>query len=209
MRHWPLLDLRLTTPRLELRLPSLADLDELAARALEGIHDPATMPFAVPWTDAPPEELARGVIKHNLELLSAWRPDDWRANFMVVCDGRVVGCQGLNGANLAISREVSSGSWLGQAYQGKGIGTEMRAAVLQLAFEGLSADCAISSAFLDNPASLAVSRKLGYVPDGIEIRVLRGRRVVDQRLRLDRDAFVCPVPVEIHDLEGCRSDFGV
>ena len=29
LRHWPLFGLRLRTPRLELRLPSLADLDEL------------------------------------------------------------------------------------------------------------------------------------------------------------------------------------
>ena len=30
--HWPLLGLRLITPRLELRLPSDAELSELAAR---------------------------------------------------------------------------------------------------------------------------------------------------------------------------------
>jgi hypothetical protein len=40
MTHWPLTGLRLRTPRLELRLPALADLDELAGLAAEGLHDP-------------------------------------------------------------------------------------------------------------------------------------------------------------------------
>jgi RimJ/RimL family protein N-acetyltransferase len=61
----------------------------------------------------------------------------------------------------------------------------MRAAVLQLAFAGLGAEYAISSAFIDNAASLAVSRKLGYADDGIEHRVRRGQPAT-ARLRLDR-----------------------
>jgi hypothetical protein len=52
-RFWPLYGLRLTTPRLELRLPGLDLLDDLAAVAAEGVHDPAEMPFSLPWTDGP------------------------------------------------------------------------------------------------------------------------------------------------------------
>jgi hypothetical protein len=62
---------------------------------------------------------------------------------------------------------------------------------------------------VDNPASLAVSRKLGYRNDGIHVRVVQGKRRIDQRQRLVRDDFVCPVPVEIHGLEGCRDQFGL
>jgi len=46
-----------------------------------------------------------------------------------------------------------------------------RAAVLQLAFQGLGAQQAVSAAFEGNPASLRVSRKLGYRDDGIEWHV--------------------------------------
>ncbi len=86
----------------------------------------------------------------------------------VIRDGVVVGIQGIGGRDFAVLREVHTGSWLGRRYQRQGIGTQMRAAVLHLAFEGLGAKPAVSAAFEDNPASLGVSRKLGYRDDGIE-----------------------------------------
>jgi len=55
---WPLADLRLQTPALELRWPSLDDLDALAGLVAAGVHDPEVQPFMVAWTDAPPEERA-------------------------------------------------------------------------------------------------------------------------------------------------------
>lgn len=50
----PLYDLRLRTPRLELRLGSRAELEALGDVARAGIHPPG-QPFAVPWTDASDE----------------------------------------------------------------------------------------------------------------------------------------------------------
>ncbi|MET7337212.1 GNAT family N-acetyltransferase [Nonomuraea sp. NPDC005650] len=209
MRHWPVLGLRLTTPRLELRMPSLEDLDELAERALEGVHDPGVMPFGVPWTDAPAAELPGNVILHQLGVISRWRPERWCCNFVVVHDGQVVGTQDLSAHGFPVTREVHTGSWLGRAHQGRGLGTEMRAAVLHLAFTGLRALTAVSSAFQDNPASLGVSRKLGYRPDGLMVDEVRGRRAVQQRLRLDRADFTDPVPVRVHGLEPCLPLFGL
>ena len=58
-------------------------------------------------------------------------------------------------------------SWLGRAFQGRGLGTEMRAAVLAFAFDGLCATAADSSAFLDNAASnrrLSEARLRGQRP---------------------------------------------
>ncbi|WP_433433268.1 GNAT family N-acetyltransferase [Nonomuraea sp. CA-141351] len=209
MRHWPVLNLRLTTPRLELRLPSLDDLDELADRALEGVHDPDVMPFGVPWTDVPADELPGNVIRYQLGIISRWQRERWCCNFVVVHEGQVVGTQDLSAGSFPVTREVSTGSWLGRAHQGKGLGTEMRAAVLHLAFTGLGAQTAVSSAFLDNPASLGVSRRLGYKPDGLSVDEVRGRRAVQQRLRLDRADFADPVPVKIHGLEPCLPHFGL
>lgn len=54
-RDWPLFGLWIQTPRLTLRYPTDADLGELNALANQGIHDPAVMPFDMPWTDEPPE----------------------------------------------------------------------------------------------------------------------------------------------------------
>jgi hypothetical protein len=56
----------------------------------------------------------------------------------VLSGGVVVGSQGIGGRDFAVLREVHTGSWLGLRYQGQGIGTQMRAAVLHLAFEGLA-----------------------------------------------------------------------
>lgn len=208
---WPLVGLRLRTPLLELRWPSQADLDVLAALAADGVHDPAVQPFGVAWTDVGPAERARSVLQYHWSRWAAWTPADWRLELAVVRDGVVVGTQGLSGTDFAIRREVATGSWLGRAFQGQGIGTQMRAAVLALAFEGLDARYACSGAFEDNAASLGVSRKLGYADDGIELFTSRGRPVVSRRLRLDRAAWQAArtVPVELVGLEPCLPDFGL
>lgn len=47
------------------------------------------------------------------------------------------------------------------------MGKQMRAAVLALAFGPLGAQFAVTSAWVDNLASLGVSRALGYVSNGV------------------------------------------
>jgi RimJ/RimL family protein N-acetyltransferase len=209
--HFPLFGLRLTTPRLELRLPSPEELADLADLAAAGIHEPDTTPFIVPWTDAPPPEVARSVLQHFWRQLGAWTPRDWSLHLTVFRDGVVVGQQGIHARDLAITREVSTGSWLGRRYQGQGIGTEMRAAVLHLAFAGLDAETAVSGALEYNQTSLSVSRKLGYEPDGIRRHVIRGRMVVEHRLRLTRAAWERhrTVPVSIQGLAPCLPLMGI
>jgi len=208
--HFPLLGLRLTTPRLELRLPDPAELAALAELAAEGIHDPDVMPFSVPWTDAPPAERARGVVQHHWGMLSRITPEGWSIPFTVFVDGEVAGVQDIGAQDFAVTRQVGSGSWLGQRFHGKGIGTEMRAAVLDLAFEGLDAELAASAAYADNPASLAVSRRLGYRDNGTERCSSRGKPNTMRRLILDREAWERnrTVKVEIEGVEACRGMLG-
>lgn len=129
----------------------------------------------------------------------------------MIRDGAVVGTQGIAGRDFGVLREVRTGSWLGRRYQGQGIGTQMRAAVLHLAFEGLQAQHAVSGAFEDNPASLGVSRKLGSRDDGIEWHVVRGRPALTHRLRLTRSDWQTArtVPVQINGLQPCLPHFGL
>jgi RimJ/RimL family protein N-acetyltransferase len=208
---WPLAGLRLRTPGLELRLPSEQDLDDLAALAAEGVHDPLVQPFAFPWTDVARADRARSTLQYQWTQWGQWKPEKWSLELTVVQDATVVGVQSMAAENFAILRQVGTGSWLGLEHHGQGIGTEMRAAVLHLAFDGLGARQAVSGAFTDNPASLGVSRKLGYAEDGIEVSVRRGERAVTQRLRLDRDTWQAnrTVPVTIHGLEPCLPMFGL
>lgn len=217
LRYWPLKGLRLLAGDLELRLPDEADLVALAALAEEGVHDPVVQPFAVAWTDVAPAERARSVLQHHWSCLGAWTPAEWQLNLVVVRDGVVIGAQGIGATDFAVLREVRTGSWLGRRYQGAGSGTMMRAAALGLAFDGLDAQYAISDAFTDNLASLAVSRKLGYREDGITRQVSRGRPAELRRLRLDRTAWharraagdALAGPVQIDGLEPCLPLFGL
>ncbi|MGP4004206.1 GNAT family N-acetyltransferase [Streptomyces sp. 8N706] len=213
MRHrvWPLYGLRITTPRLELCLPDLGLLSELATVAARGVHDDAVMPFTVPWTDAAPEERGRSTFQHVLSTVADWCPERWTLSLAVLRDGRVVGRQDLSAADFAVTREAQTGSWLGTAHQNQGIGTEMRAAVLHLAFQGLAARSVTSAAMTDNARSLGVSRKLGYRPDGLRVESVRGRARTVQRLRLDRSGWEAHrgTMVQVEGWEPCRTLFGV
>jgi RimJ/RimL family protein N-acetyltransferase len=208
---WPLRHLVLRSPRLDLRPDDDAGLFELAGEALRGVHDPAMMPFAVPWTDAPREELGRNTVQFFWSQRAALTPQRWTVNFVVRYEGRAIGMQSLIGADVAVTGQVSTGSWLGRRFQGQGLGTEMRAAVLLFAFDHLGATVARSDAFVDNVASNAVSRKLGYVGDGGDIWARRGEAAQVRRLVLPVGSLVRPQWTLKVDGFGpaCRAQLGV
>ncbi|MFD3521821.1 GNAT family N-acetyltransferase [Streptomyces sp. NPDC058653] len=208
---WPLYGLRITTPRLELGLPDLDGLSDLARVAAGGVHDADRMPFSVAWTDASPEERGRATFQHLLGTVAGWTPGAWTLSLAVRDEGETVGRQDLGADDFAVTREAHTGSWLGLAHQGRGIGTEMRAAVLHLAFEGLGARYVTSEAMTDNPRSLRVSEKLGYRPDGLSVVSVRGEARPLHRLRLDRAGWEAhrTVPVELHGVEASLAFFGV
>jgi RimJ/RimL family protein N-acetyltransferase len=202
--------LRLRTPRLELRLASIDELRALAQVAQAGVHEPGEMPFEVAWTDdlGSPTFVSDFLEFHRARLAAA-TPDEWRLELITFVDGSPVGSQGIGAERFAATREVSTGSWLGRAWQGQGLGTEQRAAVLTLAFQGLGARAALSAAWEGNGASLGVSRKLGYVAGGVKLARPRGEPVPHRLLRLEREAFSSPVPVEIEGLGALRSFLGI
>lgn len=198
--------LRLQTPRLELRLPTHDEAVELRDVAHAGIHPPEEMPFGVAWTDEPYSE---GWVVDFLEgQLAEWRPDEWNLNLAVWGEGELAGIQTLHGADFPGSRTVGTGSWLGQVFQGRGYGTEMRAAVLELAFVGLGAVAATSGAMDVNVASRRVSEKLGYQIAGRGVVTPRGTPVPHLDLRIERDGWRSPIPVEIEGLAPCLHLFG-
>lgn len=207
---WPLRHLVLHTPRLELR-PDDAGLLELFAEACRGVHPPEEMPFTFPWTDIGADELGPRMLQHHWELRAQLRPAQWRLNLLVHLDGRVIGSQGLEAQDFAVTREVHTGSWLGRRHQGNGYGTEMRVAVLAFAFDHLGATQARSDAFTDNPSSLAVSRRLGYIDDGTMRRERRGEAADVVRLLLTRERFAGHRPdwqLGVQGLDECRQVLG-
>jgi RimJ/RimL family protein N-acetyltransferase len=186
---WPFAALRIRTPLLELRYPDDDDLAALAHLAAEGIHDPGSMPFFVPWTRVDSPELERNLLQHAWGRRSSLTPENWSLPFVVWTEGERVGVQDVFATQFAVRRTVETGSWLVQRAQGRGVGTEMRAAVLHFAFAGLGAEEALSGSFVDNPASGAVSRRNGYAPNGEEILAREGRAARLQRWVLTRAAW--------------------
>jgi RimJ/RimL family protein N-acetyltransferase len=140
-----------------------------------------------------------------------WTPESWNWNPVVVADGDVVGTQGLFADDFATRRTVATGSWLGRRFQGRGIGVEMRRAVLHLAFAGLGADRAETDAYEDNAASLAITRRVGYRANGDRLLAIEGRRRRMLAFALDRSDWLAlgrPDDVEIDGLAPCLELFG-
>ena len=197
------------TPRLEIRLPREDEFADLLALIVGGIHDPATMPFTTPFTDRPSPQRERESAQWWWRQRAEWSADKWNLTGAVFVDGRVVGVQDINAEHFASVRSVATGSWLGLAHQGQGLGREMRQAILHLAFAGLGAEEALSGAFFDNAPSLATSRSVGYQTNG---EVLAARRDGSARLvnlRIDRPTWEGRRrdDIEIIGLDGCLDMF--
>ena len=208
---WPLFDLRIRSERLVLRTATDETLVELAALAKAGIHAPDEMPFAAPWSTLPSPAFERGFVQYHWLQRATWTADAWELPLAVELEGRLVGLQAVYAHEFPAMRTVGSGSWLGRAYQGRGIGTEMRAAVLAFAFETLGAEIATTEATATNAASNGVSRSLGYEENGFG-RLAPGGRVQETiRYRMTREQWAArPRPqVVVEGFERCRDLFGL
>lgn len=207
----PSLGLTITAGPLVLSGLTDDDLVELAALAEAGVHAPDQMPFYVPWTSAPPGELTRNLAAYHWRGRAEFSVESWSLELGVRYDGVLVGTQGFRARSYPVTRTGESGSWLGMAHQGRGIGTLMRQALCAFLFDHLDAAEVTSGAFLDNPASLAVSRKVGYRPDGVRRLERRpGELALNQELRLAPADFVRgPHPLEVTGLAAFRRSIGL
>ncbi len=208
---WPLFGLRLRTERLELRLPTDDELLEVMDLASAGIHPPGEMPFAVPWSVLPSPAFQRGFLAYHWGNRSGWSPDSWELGLAASLDGRLVGMQGIHARGFPTSRSVHTGSWLGRAFHGLGLGKEMRLAALALAFDGLGARLAETEAFTGNAQSNGVSRSLGYEENGFGSLAPEGVPRETRRYRMTADGWRARSrpPVAIHGLDDCLEMFGL
>lgn len=209
--RWPLFELRIRTPRLELRYPTDDDLSILVELAAEQVHEPDFMPFTTPWTRTESPTRERNALRFWWRLRADLDVQGWTLPFMVVDDGEPVGVQDLKGTRFPVTRSVQTGSWLVRRHQGRGVGKEMRAAVLHLAFAGLGAVEAHTSAFEDNPASLGVTRSLGYRPNGTQLDDREGTATRHLRFLLTSTDWEAQrrSDIEIDNLDGCRDFLGI
>jgi RimJ/RimL family protein N-acetyltransferase len=189
---WPLFGLTLATPRLELRPVLDQEIPAAVAAARTGIHEPGRNPFSTPWTELPAEELAPNMARWHWRCRAECSPESWTLLLGIWHDDEFIGCQDVGARNFATLKTVSTGSWLKQSVQGRGLGKEMRAAVALYAFDWLGAEIAESEAASWNEASLGVSRSLGYELNGITKKAWGTQVETVQHVRLTPETFKRP-----------------
>ena len=190
--YWPPFGLILTTPRLVLRPIRDEDIPAAAQAALSGIHEPGRSPFSRPWAAAPADELGPNMAQWYWRCRGNMSPQEWTLLLGIWHDGEFVGCQDVEAKDFAALKTVSTGSWLRRSAQGRGLGTEMRAAVALYAFDWLGAEVAESEAAAWNQQSLGVSRSLGYEPNGVARASWGGKAEDVRKVRLTPETFNRP-----------------
>ncbi len=205
----PLLELRVTAGPVELHGITDDLLGPLADLATD-IHDADFMPFTFPWSLTAAPDMARNVAQHHWGKRASFSPAQWNADLAVFYGGELVGAQGFSTRDYLITRGGETGSWLSRRFQGRGIGTAMRQVMCAFLFDHLDAEHITSSAFEDNPASLAVSRKTGYTDNGTE-RVSRlGAPATLRRILLEPAGLVRYAhPLTVTGLAGFRASIGL
>ncbi|MGH8791902.1 MAG: GNAT family N-acetyltransferase [Stackebrandtia sp.] len=191
MHNYPPLNLRVTTPRLELAGATDDLLDRLAPLVRDGkaMAEPAPYDDPMSLYEKDPEKRVTKWLQGIWKGRGKVDPNFWRLYFVVLVDGTPVGMQDLTGDRFSTFGTVVTFSWLSTEARGQGLGREMRQAVLQLAFDGLEAKEAGSDAFMDNRGSNGVSRALGYEPNGTTWDSRQGKAGLLQRWRLTREAW--------------------
>ncbi len=206
----PLLGLRISAGPLELRGLSDEDLPALCELASRGIHPEDEMPFSVPWSVGPPAEIAARVAAYHWRCRGSWSPQQWSMQLGVWHEGVLVGCQGMQSVDYLITRTAGTGSWLGQPYQGRGIGTAMRQVICTFAFDHLDTVEVTSAALRYNRASQAVSRKIGYRDNGEQRTSLGDDLVVELHYRLSAENLLrYEHPLVIEGLGPLRRSIGL
>ena len=212
LEYAPLL-VRISTPRLELMGASDALLVELQELVRDGraLADPPPYDDPMSLYESDPTTRVAAWLRAVWRARGSATPDSWRLSFAVVVGGRPVGMQDLIGMNFTGLRTVTSFSWLSADVRGTGIGTEMRRAILQLAFDGLDAAEATSDAFVDNVGSNRISEKLGYRRNGVDWATRRGEPGVLQRWRLSREDWPAArsPDIELHGVDACKAALGL
>lgn len=209
---YPPLQLEVRTPALRLRGATDELLEELVPIVRDGVVRGDELPFDDPmshYEESPTREWQwlRGVWRARSRV----EPAFWRLPLVVEVDGALVGMQDLVAEDFPTFGAVTTFSWLAPDARGRGIGREMRSAVLHLAFAGFGAREASSDAFLDNDASNAISRSLGYQENGFTWATRRGQPFQLRRWALPRARWEATrrTDITLSGVDECLPVFGL
>jgi RimJ/RimL family protein N-acetyltransferase len=140
----------LLTSRLTLRPPALPDAEDIALSLNNRNVARMLGPVPYPYWPADAEDWIAGL---------AGKPEDM---VYTIHRERLIGIVSIDNVN----DEPRLGYWLGEPWHGRGFMTEAARALITHAFAARDIRAVTSSAFADNPASLRVQQKLGFVVTG-------------------------------------------
>ena len=147
--------LRIETPRLTLRPPTLADAVYIAdlANDLEVARMTTGVPHPYGLADAQ-------------AYLAAMFDADPQHDQPLLIEHRSFGPIGMTGFHRREDRHAELGYWLGRTFRGRGFATEAARAALAWAAEVCGRKALLSGHFVDNAASARVLDKAGFLYTG-------------------------------------------
>lgn len=149
---------RIDTERLMLRLPEMADAENISRYC--GEFDVARMTSRIPH---PYPVLAAEL--WVLQTRAAWRPGG-NQSLTVEIDGQAAGGGGVFRRTPSSDWEI--GYWIARPWWGRGFGTELGQTLIDFARAQLGAERIIAGHYADNPASGKILQKLGFEYTGEE-----------------------------------------
>ncbi len=210
--HWPLFDVVVRTPRIELRHPDDDMCLELTKVAGIDMFPDGDVYFMSDWLSEESPLREQNSFKYWWSRRATWSVDDWTLVMAVIVDGHLAGVQEVGAQSFPAKRSVHTGSWLAAPFQARGVGREMREAILHLAFAGLGAKEALSEAFEGNERSIRDSRGVGYEDNGQSLGLRAGKFPAVHfgfRMSAERFAERRRDDIVIENLEPCLPMFGL
>lgn len=199
---WPFKYLSLSCGDLQLRPAWDEDVAGMAEASFTlSVREEHFVPNLSRARGATIEETTRNMLQWVWRTRAELTADSWLVPFAVSFGGKVVGSQDISAQQFGVLREISTGSCLNRGIHGQGVGSRMRAMVLEFAFVHLGAEAARTGYAKGNDASKRISEKLGYVEDGTQVFEYEGKKFAGYRMALGRDNWQKHRPDWLDDME--------
>ena len=205
---WPPFGLVIQSGDLRLTPVSDDDLLGLVDLALDGIHPADMMPFDVPGPRHRPTN-SPAATPSTTGKTRPVRAGAVQSGFRRAPGRRPGRGPGLHRRPLRDHPHRGDRVLAGGPVPGSGHRNPDARGDLHLALRPPGGDPGHIGAFVDNPASLAVSRKLGYRPNGVVRRNRLGTLALNQQLALNPGDLVRGEPIEVVGLEPLRRFLGL